>query len=51
MGLAITERAVKLHHGTLLAANRTGGGVTIRMVFPLLQKEVSVPHEVRATVR
>ncbi len=51
VGLAITERAVKLHHGTLLAANRAGGGVTIRMVFPLLQEEASLPRELRATAR
>jgi two-component system sensor histidine kinase CpxA len=35
VGLAITERAVKLHEGELHAFNRTGGGATIRMRFPV----------------
>jgi two-component system sensor histidine kinase CpxA len=33
VGLAITERAVRLHHGTLTAANRQGGGTTITFLF------------------
>ena len=36
VGLAIAERAVKLHHGELHAANRPGGGAAIRMLLPLL---------------
>jgi len=36
VGLAIAERAVKLHHGELSAANREGGGATIRMKFPAI---------------
>lgn len=36
VGLAIAERAVKLHHGELQAANRRGGGTEIRMSLPLL---------------
>jgi two-component system sensor histidine kinase CpxA len=35
VGLAIAERAVKLHHGELCALNREGGGATMRMSFPL----------------
>ncbi len=35
VGLAIAERAVKLHHGKMCAVNRNGGGATIRMCFPL----------------
>lgn len=35
VGLAIAERAVRLHHGELQAYNRSGGGTTIRMRFPL----------------
>jgi two-component system, OmpR family, sensor histidine kinase CpxA len=35
VGLAIAERAVRLHHGELQAYNRGGGGTTIRMRFPL----------------
>lgn len=51
VGLAITERAVKLHHGTLLASNRRDGGVTIRISLPLLQEHTVRPHEERAAVR
>lgn len=36
VGLAIAERAVRLHKGELSAANREGGGATIRMTFPAL---------------
>jgi two-component system sensor histidine kinase CpxA len=35
VGLAITERAVRLHGGTLRARNRTSGGTSIEMLFPL----------------
>jgi two-component system sensor histidine kinase CpxA len=35
VGLAITERAVKLHNGTMVAFNRKGGGAAIRMRFPM----------------
>jgi two-component system sensor histidine kinase CpxA len=35
VGLAITERAVRLHGGTLRAMNRSGGGTSIQMMFPL----------------
>ncbi len=35
VGLAIAERAVKLHNGTIHAMNRAGGGTTIRISFPL----------------
>jgi two-component system sensor histidine kinase CpxA len=34
VGLAITERAVRLHGGTLKAVNRPGGGTSIQMWFP-----------------
>ncbi|SNS72644.1 two-component system, OmpR family, sensor histidine kinase CpxA [Granulicella rosea] len=34
VGLAITERAVRLHGGTLRAINRADGGTTIQMIFP-----------------
>lgn len=37
VGLAIAERAVRLHKGELSAANRDGGGATIRMSFPALE--------------
>jgi two-component system sensor histidine kinase CpxA len=35
VGLAIAERAVRLHHGEISAANRAGGGATIRVFVPL----------------
>jgi two-component system sensor histidine kinase CpxA len=38
VGLAIAERAVKLHLGELHASNRPGGGATIRMSFPRLHE-------------
>ncbi len=39
VGLAIAERAVRLHHGELHAFNREGGGATIRMSFPAAQQK------------
>jgi two-component system sensor histidine kinase CpxA len=35
VGLAIAERAVKLHNGRISASNRSGGGTTIRIWLPL----------------
>ncbi|HEX3986292.1 MAG TPA: ATP-binding protein [Acidobacteriaceae bacterium] len=35
VGLAIAERAVKLHGGMLSASNRPGGGATIRLCFTM----------------
>ena len=37
VGLAIADRAVRLHKGELNAENREGGGVTIRMTFPAIE--------------
>jgi two-component system sensor histidine kinase CpxA len=37
VGLAIAERAVKLHGGDLRAFNRPNGGATIRMRLPITQ--------------
>jgi two-component system, OmpR family, sensor histidine kinase CpxA len=34
VGLAIAERAVKLHRGKVSGRNRSGGGAVIRMQFP-----------------
>ena len=39
VGLAITERAVRLHGGDLHAVNRPGGGATIRISFPRLREQ------------
>jgi two-component system, OmpR family, sensor histidine kinase CpxA len=35
VGLAIAERAVKLHNGQIQALNRAGGGTTVRILFPV----------------
>jgi two-component system sensor histidine kinase CpxA len=35
VGLAIAERAVKLHSGRITASNRAGGGASIHIWFPL----------------
>ncbi len=35
LGLAITERAVRLHGGTVRAANRPQGGLMVEMRLPL----------------
>ena len=35
VGLAIAERAVKLHNGQIRASNRAGGGTTIQISLPL----------------
>jgi len=34
VGLAITERAVRLHGGTVRAVNRIEGGISIQLMFP-----------------
>jgi two-component system sensor histidine kinase CpxA len=36
VGLAITERAVRLHGGTIQALNRAQGGTSIRFRFPVI---------------
>ncbi|HYS13910.1 MAG TPA: ATP-binding protein [Burkholderiaceae bacterium] len=35
LGLAIAERAVRAHDGTIEASNRPGGGLRIAIVLPL----------------
>ena len=35
VGLAIAERAIKLHNGQIRASNRAGGGTTIRISLPV----------------
>lgn len=37
VGLAIAERAVKLHRGEVAATNRPGGGTTVRLSFPIFE--------------
>jgi two-component system sensor histidine kinase CpxA len=40
VGLAIAERAVKLHHGEMRVKNREGGGITFEIRLPLEQETV-----------
>ncbi len=40
VGLAIAERAVRLHQGDMSAAVREGGGTTIRMTLPMIETAV-----------
>ena len=35
IGLAICRGIVELHHGTIIAENRVGGGAVFRMTLPL----------------
>ena len=35
IGLAITERAVRLHHGVVSASNAPGGGLIVEIVLPV----------------
>jgi two-component system sensor histidine kinase CpxA len=37
VGLAIAERAVKLHNGKIRASNRAGGGTSIQICLPIAQ--------------
>ncbi len=43
VGLAITERAVRLHSGTLRATNRPQGGIAVLFLFPILPTESKAP--------
>jgi signal transduction histidine kinase len=36
LGLAIASRVVRLHGGSIVAANRSGGGLAVRMLFPVV---------------
>jgi two-component system, OmpR family, sensor histidine kinase CpxA len=41
LGLAITDRAVRLHGGTIKAANRPQGGLVVEIRLPLSSAEVT----------
>ncbi len=43
LGLAITERAVRLHGGTVTAANRPQGGLMVEIRLPLPAADVAEP--------
>jgi two-component system, OmpR family, sensor histidine kinase CpxA len=46
VGLALTERAVRLHHGEVQAQNRPGGGLTITLRLPCVRVEALRPTPV-----
>jgi two-component system sensor histidine kinase CpxA len=48
VGLAIAERAVKLHHGEMRAFNRAGGGTTVRLQLPIAEGNDSQKQECRS---
>jgi len=35
LGLAIARQAIKLHHGEIVAINREGGGLLVRIILPV----------------
>jgi len=37
VGLAIADRAVRLHHGEVVASAREGGGAVIRLTLPAIE--------------
>ena len=43
LGLAITDRAVRLHHGTVKAHNRRGGGLSVEIRLPLAELDPDTP--------
>jgi two-component system sensor histidine kinase CpxA len=49
VGLAIAERAVKLHHGEMRAFNRAGGGTTVRLQLPIAEGNDRQKQELRST--
>jgi len=50
LGLAITERAVRMHGGTVTASNRPQGGLAVEIRFPLAAFEQIAPEKPAATV-
>jgi two-component system sensor histidine kinase CpxA len=44
LGLAITDRAVRLHGGTVRAANRAEGGLIIEIRLPLVESANATPE-------
>lgn len=43
LGLAITERSVRLHGGSVRAANRAEGGLIIEIRLPLVESHIAIP--------
>ncbi len=50
LGLAITERAVRLHRGTVQAANRREGGLVVEIRLPLVRVETTSPDTAPVSV-
>jgi len=44
LGLAITERAVRLHGGSVRAANRAEGGLMIEIRLPVVESDILTPE-------
>jgi len=49
LGLAITDRAVRLHRGSIRAANRPQGGLLVEIRLPLAATESSKPSVAEIT--
>ena len=47
LGLAIVDRVVQRHQGKLQLSNRTGGGLSIRIVLPLIKTSAAEPTQER----
>jgi two-component system, OmpR family, sensor histidine kinase CpxA len=43
LGLSITERAVRLHGGSVRATNRAEGGLIIEIRLPMVESDVASP--------
>lgn len=46
LGLAITERAVRLHSGTVSAANLPGGGFVVEIRLPLTSPDINLTNRI-----
>lgn len=53
LGLSITERAIRLHGGSVAAANRTGGGLVVEIKLPVegATEDVSPAQTEQSVVR
>jgi len=45
LGLSITDRAVRLHRGSVKAANRSGGGLVVEIRLPVASRSVAAYTE------
>lgn len=51
LGLAITERSLELHGGTVRALNRPEGGLIVEMRIPLAATQIAAPSKPQEKVR